>query len=165
MLQGAAPTIRHARALRREMSLPERLLWRRLRSRPAGLKFRRQHPAGPYVADFFCHDARLVVEVDGETHAHGDRPARDLRRDAWFAERGFAVMRITAADVLNDPDAVLLAIVARAGRDAGAPHDGDRPNGFRAPDELARPRPAATPTPLRRALPGTSPLGGGLVLE
>ena len=114
MLQGPEPTIRHARALRKEMSLPERLLWRALRGRPSSLKFRRQHPAGPYVADFFCHDARLVVEVDGEAHERGDRPERDRRRDAWFAERGFRVMRIPAREVLADLEAVVRGIAEQA---------------------------------------------------
>ncbi len=48
------------------MSLPEVLLWQVLRTRPSDLKFRRQHPSGAYVADFYCHEARLVIEVDGE---------------------------------------------------------------------------------------------------
>jgi very-short-patch-repair endonuclease len=48
------------------MSLPEVLLWQALRARPGGWKFRRQHPSGPYVADFYCHEARLIVEVDGD---------------------------------------------------------------------------------------------------
>jgi very-short-patch-repair endonuclease len=96
------------------MSLPEVLLWRELRKRPAGLKFRRQHPAGPYTADFFCHDARLAVEVDGEAHERGNRPQRDAERDAWFAVRKLAVMRIPAAEVLKNLDGVLAGIVAQA---------------------------------------------------
>jgi len=115
MLHGPKATIKRARKLRREMSLPEVLLWRELRKRPEGLKFRHQHPAGPYVADFFCHDARLVVEVDGEAHDRGDRPARDAVRDAWFAERRFKVLRIPARAVLGDLDGVVRGIVARAG--------------------------------------------------
>jgi len=108
------------------MSLPERLLWAALRSRPAGLKFRRQHPAGPYVADFFCHEARLVVEVDGEVHAFGDRPERDARRDAWFSERGLDVMRISAREVLRNVDSVVEAIVLRARRSLEGGAEGPR---------------------------------------
>jgi very-short-patch-repair endonuclease len=114
MLQGPEKTIKRARKLRREMSLPEVLLWRELRKRPAGLKFRHQHPAGPYVADFFCHEARLVVEVDGEAHGRGDRPERDAARDAWFAERRFEIMRVPAREVLGDFDGVVRGISARA---------------------------------------------------
>ena len=81
MLQGTDATLRRARALRGAMSLPEVLLWRVLRRRPGGLKFRRQQPAGPFVADFYCHEARLIVELDGEAHNRGYRPFRDGERD------------------------------------------------------------------------------------
>jgi very-short-patch-repair endonuclease len=96
------------------MSLPEVLLWRALRDRPDGLKFRRQHPSGPFILDFFCSDARLAVEVDGEAHSRGDRPRRDEERDAWFLEAGVETFRIAAAEVLRDTDAVVRAIVAQA---------------------------------------------------
>ncbi|QDX26847.1 DUF559 domain-containing protein [Sphingomonas suaedae] len=114
MLQGAVETNRRARILRKTMSLPEVLLWVALKKRPDGLKFRKQHPSGPYVADFYCHEARMIVEVDGAAHDCGDRPERDERRDAWFAERGLDVMRIPARELLNDCDAVVRGVVARA---------------------------------------------------
>jgi very-short-patch-repair endonuclease len=95
------------------MSLPEVLLWQALRQRPDGLKFRRQHPSGPYVADFYCHEAQLVVEIDGEAHGRGNAPARDERRDAWFAQQGLNVLRIPAVAVLNDLDNVLAGVLAR----------------------------------------------------
>jgi very-short-patch-repair endonuclease len=113
MLQGPKKTIERARKLRKEMSLPEILLWQALRKRPGGLKFRKQHPAGAFVADFFCHEARLVVEVDGEAHDRGDRPERDVIRNRWFAERRFEVMRIPAREVLGDLSAVVTGIAAR----------------------------------------------------
>jgi very-short-patch-repair endonuclease len=102
--------------LRKDMSLPERLLWRELQKRPGGLKWRKQHPAGPYTADFFCHGARLVVEVDGEAHDRGDRPARDRRKDAWFAERRFQVLHVPAREVLTNLEGVLAGIVVQAER-------------------------------------------------
>lgn len=74
-----------ARQLRRDMSLPERLLWRELRGKPAGLKFRRQHPVGPYVIDFYCASAKLGIEIDGIAHDMGERPERDMRRDVLNA--------------------------------------------------------------------------------
>ncbi|UYY57491.1 endonuclease domain-containing protein [Sphingomonas sp. S2-65] len=114
MLQGTAQATLLAKQLRGEMSLPEVMLWTALRSRPGGLKFRKQHPSGPYVADFYCHAARLVVEVDGGTHGCGDRPARDAARDGWFRRRGLDVMRISASEVLRDCDAVMRGIVERA---------------------------------------------------
>ena len=117
MLKDIAPkpqsgTIDKARKLRRAMSLPEGLLWRELRARPGGLKFRRQHPSGAYVLDFFCNDARLAIEIDGEGHGMGDRPAHDAARDACFAKAGIATLRIPAREVLNDLGAVVQGIVA-----------------------------------------------------
>lgn len=105
---------RKARQLRRKMSLPEVVLWHWLRKRPNGLKFRRQHPTGPYVLDFFCSDARLAIELDGEAHSRGDRPQRDLARDHWLRRAGVETLRIPAVDLLNDADAVIRWIVAEA---------------------------------------------------
>jgi very-short-patch-repair endonuclease len=96
------------------MTLPEVLLWQRLRQRPEGLKFRRQHPAGQYVADFYCHEARLVVEVDGKSHDMGDNPARDDARDEWFQAIGLRVIRVPASDVLRDADEAVASMVLAA---------------------------------------------------
>jgi very-short-patch-repair endonuclease len=93
------------------MSLPEVLLWRVLRARPGGLKFRRQHPAGLYVLDFFCASRRLAIEIDGEAHNQGDRPARDEKRDAWLTSEGITVCRIPAREVLADIESVVTHIV------------------------------------------------------
>jgi very-short-patch-repair endonuclease len=112
--KGNGLAIRNARRLRREMTLPEMILWRALRSRPGGLKFRRQHTCGCYVLDFFCGDARLAIEIDGEVHSRGNRPQRDDKRDARLLSTGVATLRISAMDVLRDPEAVLRAIAAAA---------------------------------------------------
>src|SRR6218665_2623031 len=90
-----------ARALRRSPTLAESLLWQQLRARPYGLKFRRQHPFGPFIVDFYCPAVRLVVEVDGDSHDMGDRPALDERRDLYLRENGFRVLRFKAADVMK----------------------------------------------------------------
>jgi len=116
MLHGPKPTQRHAKALRAEMSLPEVLLWQALRARPGGLKFRRQHPAGPYVLDFFCASRRLAIEVDGEAYNRGDRPERDERRDAWLAWEAVEVCRIPASAVLADIESVVADILTIASR-------------------------------------------------
>ena len=92
-----------ARKQRREMSLPEGLLWHRLRQRPLGVKFRNHHPIGNLVVDFYCASRRLVIEIDGIAHDMGNNPERDRRRDAWLRSEGFEVVRIPAADVLGDP--------------------------------------------------------------
>ena len=116
MLQG---DVEQARRLRRTMSLPEIVLWRALKARPGGFKFRKGHPAGMFTADFYCHEARLIIEVDGAAHERGDRPARDARRDDWFAERRIGVLRVTARDVLSNLEGVVLGVVARAGGGSG----------------------------------------------
>ena len=106
MLKGNGKTYRTARALRREMSLPEVLLWQQLRRRSTGWRWRKQRPAGTYTLDFYCDAVELCVEVDGEAHDRGDRPARDLRRDAWIAAHGILTLRIPAAEVLGNMEGV-----------------------------------------------------------
>lgn len=107
-------TIDRARRLRRKLTSPEVGLWLALRGRKLdGARFRRQHPVGPYILDFYCEDARLAVEVDGRGHEHPDQMAHDARRTAWLKARGIAVYRIPARDVLNDLEAVLTAIKNR----------------------------------------------------
>jgi very-short-patch-repair endonuclease len=92
-------TIRLARALRKEMTLPEVLLWQQLKQQPGGYRFRKQHPLGPYVLDFACIRARLAIEVDGEAHNRGDQPERDAARDAFVLGAGFKTVRIPATEV------------------------------------------------------------------
>ena len=121
------PTVYAARKLRSTMSLPEVLLWQRLRGSPEGVAFRKQHPIDPYVADFYCSAARLVIEVDGEAHDRGDRPQRDESRDAFLQQRGYRVLRIAAADVLKNPDGVAASVVAYAADPLHQPSAGPPP--------------------------------------
>jgi very-short-patch-repair endonuclease len=79
-----------------------------------GLRFRRQHPIGPYVLDFYCDSAKLAVEVDGYAHTVGDRPRRDERRDDWLAQRYVRTLRIAASDVRDELDGVVGLIIAVA---------------------------------------------------
>jgi very-short-patch-repair endonuclease len=95
------------------MSLPEVLLWQQLRARPGGFRFRKQCPQDHYVIDFACLAVRLAIEVDGEAHDRGDRPQRDLARDAHLAALGFTMMRIPAPEVLGNLEGVLTGIVER----------------------------------------------------
>jgi very-short-patch-repair endonuclease len=111
-LQARIKQVKRARGLRRQMSLPEVLLWQQLRGSRTGCKFRRQFPIGEMTVDFACLERWLVVEVDGEGHSFGDHPRRD---DAILARGGFRVVRITARDVLKDMDAVLRFIVSACG--------------------------------------------------
>ena len=104
-------TIVRARELRRSLSLPEGLLWQVLRQRPEGFKFRRQHPVGPYIADFYCPAAKLVIEIDGQSHDAGNRPIHDERRDEWLREQGLSVAHFSASDVMTAIDSVITGIV------------------------------------------------------
>ncbi|HLZ78510.1 MAG TPA: DUF559 domain-containing protein [Sphingomonas sp.] len=120
-------TIERARGLRRRMTLLEVRLWVMLRMRPDGLRFRRRHPLGRYVLDFYCPQARLAIEVDGMAHEWGDGPAHEAVRDAWLAGQGIATLRIPASDVLKEPEAVLRLIVERCARPLHRPADGPPP--------------------------------------
>jgi very-short-patch-repair endonuclease len=111
-------TLKRARALRRDMSLPEVVLWDCLRGRRLdGLRFRRQHPIGPYILDFYCGAAKLAVEIDGGAHDWAERVRHDERRDAWLTEQGVRMLRFPAADVLDERcrEGVLRIIAEAAG--------------------------------------------------
>jgi very-short-patch-repair endonuclease len=86
-----------------------------LRNQSGGHRFRRQAPAGDYGLDFYCAPARLAIEGDGEAHSRANRPVRDAARDAWLEQRGVAVLRVRAADVVRDLDAVVRLILAEVG--------------------------------------------------
>jgi very-short-patch-repair endonuclease len=98
------------------MSLPEVLLWQRLKGSPQDISFRKQHPIGAYRADFYCAQAKLVIEVDGIAHDMGDRPARDEARTRALQEEGYMILRVPATDILRDPDGAAASIVAYATR-------------------------------------------------
>ncbi len=111
-LTGPETTKSRAREQRASMSLPERMLWRQLRLKQTGLKFRNQHPAGPYVLDCYCHEAKLCVEIDGQSHDF--TAVRDERRDRWLSSQGVRTLRISARDVLRNLEGVVQYIVAEA---------------------------------------------------
>jgi very-short-patch-repair endonuclease len=111
MVSAPKRTVKRARRLRVDMSLPEVMFWNILRTRPGGLKFRRQHPVGPYVLDFYCLERRVAIEIDGIAHDMGDRPTRDAARDAWLLARRIKIFRIAAKDVLKDAGAAAQSIV------------------------------------------------------
>ena len=122
------PAVYVARKLRRQMSPPEVLLWDRLRGSKLGFKVRRQHPIGPYVADFFVRDAGLVIEIDGGAHDFGDRPSRDAARNRFMDERSYRVIRILASDVMQNLDGVLRFIVEQVTNPLQHPADGPPPH-------------------------------------
>lgn len=106
------PDRQAARDLRKRLTPPEARLWFALKGEKLeGVKFRRQHPIGPYVLDFDCARARLAVEVDGEGHDHPDQIAADRRRTAWLEAQGAAVIRFTAEAVRVSLEEVLEAVL------------------------------------------------------
>jgi very-short-patch-repair endonuclease len=97
-------TLKRARRLRKNLTPQELGLWLRLKNRAlGGFRFRRQHPVGPYILDFYCAEARLAVEIDGYSHGLEGREAHDGRRDAWLREKGIETLRLPI-DTLKNPD-------------------------------------------------------------
>jgi very-short-patch-repair endonuclease len=101
-----------AKNLRRNMTGPERTLWFLLRRNSLGWHFRRQHPIGPFILDFYCAPLKLCVEVDGPVHI--DLAERDARRTAWLQRQGITVLRFSTEEVEVRPAAVIAAIAAVA---------------------------------------------------
>ena len=125
------PTLLKAKRLRRDLTDAERKLWSVLRNAQLeGAKFRRQQPIGPFIADFVCQDARLIVEADGGQHSTGDD---DARRTAFLKGRGYRVLRFWNHDILENLDGVAASIVAeletphpaRAARESPSPSRGE----------------------------------------
>ena len=111
MITGPREVIKRARRLRSEMTLPEGALWRELRKRPHGLKFRRQHPAGIYVLDFYCAAARLAIGVDGRAHDSERAATADARRSEFLRSQKVATVRVPATAILSDTEATVARIV------------------------------------------------------
>jgi len=126
-------TSKRAKALRRNLTEPEVMLWSRLRKRlPDQPAFRNQHPIGPYILDFFCAAARLAVEIDGAVHGEPAQIAHDETRDRWLGRQRIMVVRVPASAVFADLDEVAnnirLTALARLA-DAAAPSTTRSPAG------------------------------------
>jgi very-short-patch-repair endonuclease len=104
--------MRLAKQQRRSMSPPEVRLWALLRRSPSGIRFRRQHPIGPYVADFYCPAAKLVIEIDGLVHDFAAPAARDEARNEYMRQLKLEIIRIPAANVFRDATGVADALIA-----------------------------------------------------
>jgi very-short-patch-repair endonuclease len=105
-----------AREMRRKMTPAEAKHWSRIRGdQLGGLRFRRQHPIGPFITDFFCPGKRLVVEVDGDTHFEPGAEQADNDRTSYFAELGLRELRFTNVDVLTNVDGVVAEIMRFVG--------------------------------------------------
>ena len=123
------------KALRADPTVPERRMWRLLHPfRTDGFHFRKQEQIGPFYVDFACHHARLVIEVDGDTHFTDAGQEDDARRDEFLRYEGYTVLRFTNDEVMRNEDGVFTLVAAalegrprgrRAGRPPpGLPHEG-----------------------------------------
>jgi imidazole glycerol-phosphate synthase subunit HisF len=99
-----------AKELRKNMTHAEMVLWNHLKAGINGLKFRRQHPLGIYVADFYCHQIKLIIEVDGSIHNKKEIKEYDSQRENNLIAEGYTVIRFTNYQVLNEIQSVLSTI-------------------------------------------------------
>jgi very-short-patch-repair endonuclease len=107
-----APAIlQRARDFRHPLTPPEAKVWHAVRKRQLGFKFRRQHPIGRFIGDFYCAESKLVIEIDGDVHGQLSQEEHDRARDAWLVERGYKVIRFPARQVEQDLDGVLRRIM------------------------------------------------------
>ncbi|MEJ0074381.1 MAG: endonuclease domain-containing protein [Alphaproteobacteria bacterium] len=104
-----------ARQLRLDSTNVEMRLWQKLRSRQLGVDFRRQHPAGPFILDFYCPALRLTIELDGGQHNDAEQSKRDRQREHWLIERGVTILRFWNSDVTQNLRGVLEVIAAKVG--------------------------------------------------
>ena len=118
--------VRRAGRLRDAPTFTEAKLWKRLRK--YAVRFRRQAPVGPYVVDFACHRAGLVIEIDGGVHNLPDVAVRDLKKDEWLSMQGYRVLRFTTKQVEDDIEAVLSTIASAS----PLPLDGEGAGGWGA---------------------------------
>ena len=111
----AAPSIfKSAHLLRSEMTIAEKILWNELRNRKlGGVKFRRQHPLDIFIADFYCHEFRLVIEVDGSIHLTKEQREKDKARSNELEKIGIKVIRFKNEDVFERLEWVLEQIKTR----------------------------------------------------
>ncbi len=109
MYYGAtSETIGKAKALRKNMTKAEELLWKRLNKKQIlGLRFRRQHPINIFIADFYCHVARIVIELDGKIHEIPENKIYDYAREAELREFGLEILRFKNEEIYENLELVL----------------------------------------------------------
>ncbi len=110
---GFGMSVERARKLRTNQTDAERVLWRKLRElKSEGFHFRHQAPMGEYIADFACHHARVVIEIDGGQRGATKQIERDTSRTEWLESRGYTVLRFWNNEVLQNLDGVMVSLRA-----------------------------------------------------
>ena len=100
-------TFQIAERLRKNMTVAEKVLWERVRRNQVGVRIRRQHPIWKFVADFYCHQVRMVIEIDGNIYLSFENKQYDISRDIVLDEFKIRILRFTNDDVLNETDLVI----------------------------------------------------------
>ena len=100
-------TFQIAERLRREMTAAEKILWERVCKNQLGVRIRRQHPIWKFIADFYCHEVKLVIEIDGGIHLHSENKEYDISRDIILKEFQIEILRFTNDEINNEPDHVI----------------------------------------------------------
>ena len=91
-----------AERLRRDMTKAEKIIWERVSKNKLGVRIRRQHPIWKFIADFYCHEVKLVIEIDGDIHLHADNKDYDISRDIILKDFKIEIIRFTNNEVLNE---------------------------------------------------------------
>jgi very-short-patch-repair endonuclease len=129
-----------ARRLRHDMTDAERIIWNAIRAyRMHGISFRRQTPIGPFIVDFVCHAAWLIIEIDGGQHYEAETMKRDAQRDAYLTSKGYRVLRFNNYDVITNRQGVLETIASAVAHAPSPPLP--RKRGREQAVPVARPRP------------------------
>lgn len=120
MFEGALHTVfTNAKQLRNTMTDAETVLWMHAEAGVAGCKFRRQHPIGLYIADFYCHKAKLIIEVDGSIHNLPDVKKIDEEKENYLIRNGYTVLRFTNKEVMTSLETVLQKITQTVNNNIG----------------------------------------------
>ena len=96
-----------AERLRRDMTDTEKIIWDRVCKNQLGVRIRRQHPIWKFIADFYCHEVKLVIEIDGGIHLRSENKEYDISRDIILKEFKIEILRFTNDEVINEPDLVI----------------------------------------------------------
>jgi bifunctional enzyme CysN/CysC len=127
-------TKKFARKLRKEMTSAEQIIWGLLRGKQLGIKFRKQHPVGPYIADFACLNPKIIIELDGSQHANEHNLAKDKKRSEFLNSQGFKVIRFWNNEVFENIDSVVETIYNSFNFEQESSHPNPPPNGEGIPN-------------------------------